>query len=452
MFQKTAFTLEQRKDAEKIKSILHSLFTFADAGAAVRRNLWLERNELHFNQKTYPLNKVRNIIVVGAGKAAYSMAEAVLDILKENQPKGLVIVKEGFAKSSKIGDVEICEASHPTPDHRGIDATRRMLQYLNNCGEDDLVLVLLSGGASALLTQPYDTISLDDYQTMTSKLLSCGATIHEINTIRKHCDLVKGGRLAKAIYPAQSIVLIVSDVVGDDVDVIASSPMTADTSTYRDAIDVVERYRLVSVIPDSICNTLLDGLKGLIPETPKIEDGIFKNVNYKIIASNVQVSKLLKKEIESKGYNTMCLTNFLQGEASQVAYFFSALARQIVFYDEPLAKPACLFAGGETTVTLIGQGRGGRNHELACAAVPLLAGLPQVLLISLASDGDDGNSKAAGAAVSGESYARAAGLKISAVDYLRKNDSASFFELLGDQFVTGATSTNVNDFLFLFVT
>jgi hydroxypyruvate reductase len=322
---------------------------------------------------------------------------------------------------------------------------------LNASEPGDLVICLISGGASALLTMPVTGVSLADLQALTSLLLACGANINEINTLRKHLDQVKGGQLARLAQPARVASLILSDVVGSPLDVIGSGPSVPDSSSFADAYAVLERYGLLGKAPVSIVKYLQRGCQGGAPETPKPDDPLFDRVQNVIIGSNQQAADAALQEALAEGFSAMLLTTYLQGEARQAGRWLAAIARQIASNGQPLQPPACLVVGGETTVTILGDGQGGRNQEMALGAVEDLANLPGAVLVTLATDGGDGPTDAAGAVVTGETLQRALQLGLRPGDYLRRNDAYHFFQGLGDLLVTGPTGTNVNDLAFLFV-
>jgi glycerate 2-kinase len=344
----------------------------------------------------------------------------------------------------------LLQARHPIPDQRGIHGTERILELLKETDKDDLVICVLSGGGSALLTAPAPGIKLTELQNLTSALLARGATINEINSIRKHVDLVKGGGLVRNAPQATMITLMLSDVVGDPLDVIASGPTVPDTSTYSQAYAVLEQFDLLNTVPASITNHLKKGMRGELLETPKNDDPVFKNVHNVLIGSNQQAAKAAVDQAIVEGYHASLLTTFLQGEARHAGRVLAAIARQVNASGDPLSRPTCLVCGGETTVTLAGNGVGGRNQELALGAVMEMSGLPNVALVTLATDGGDGPTDAAGAVVTGDTVERASVIGMNPQQYLAHNDSYHFFDALGDLLRTGPTQTNVNDLAFIF--
>ena len=330
--------------------------------------------------------------------------------------------------------------------------TESLIQLLKQATKGDLVISLTSGGGSALMVAPAEGITLADMEAFTQVMLGCGATINEINSIRKHCSRVKGGQMARLAYPADLIALLLSDVVGNPLDVIASGPAVADTSTFAEAWGIVEKYRLEHQLPASIVERLRRGTEGKIGETPKAGNRALERVHTQIIASNEIAAQAAIEEAGRQGFNTLLLSTFVEGEAREVAKVFAAIAREIRHSGQPIPPPACVVAGGETTVTLRGKGKGGRNQELALAAAISIAGLQDVMIIGLATDGTDGPTDAAGALADTTTVARAETLGLSAQQYLADNDSYHFFEALGDLLLTGPTNTNVNDLTFVFVT
>jgi hydroxypyruvate reductase len=448
-----ARSLRESPQGEIVQRVLQAAVRAVDPAAAVARSLIREGDLLTVGEKTWNLGSIRRLWLVGAGKAGAPMAHAAARILGDVITAGLVIVKEGYAGNAQewLPDrIKIVEAGHPLPDERGLKATLEMLELLSHAGENDLVLCLLSGGGSALLTLPAEGLTLADLQQTTASLLACGASIDEINALRKHLDLVKDGGLARAAAPAELLALILSDVVGDPLEIIASGPTVADTSTFAEALTVIAQYRLEDQTPPAVLAHLREGQAGRFAETLKLGDPIFSRVYNRIIASNRQAALAGLAEAHSCGMNPLLLTTYLQGEARQVGRTLAAIARQMAASDHPLPRPACIAVGGETTVVVRGDGLGGRNLEVALGAVVEMAGLEDLFLVTLATDGGDGPTDAAGAVVSGTTLQRARELGLRPDDFLERNDSYHFFEPLGDLLKTGPTQTNVNDLAFLF--
>jgi hydroxypyruvate reductase len=397
----------------------------------------------------YDLTDIERVLVVGAGKAGAPMAAAIEDILGNRVDAGLVDVKYGYAAPTRI--IEINEGGHPLPDERGMQGAQRMADLLKHAGPRDLVINLVSGGGSALLVLPAEGLSLDDKQRVTDLLLRCGATINELNAIRKHLSASKGGNWARLAYPAQVVSLILSDVVGNPLDVISSGPTVPDTSTFAEACQILEKYGLMEQVPASVRQRLCLGRAHGIPENPGPNDPIFKHVNNVLVGSNELAARAAISRATELGFQTLLLSTYLEGEAREVARVVAAITKEILHSASPLPRPACIMLGGETTVTIKGKGRGGRNQELALAAALGIQDLPKAMIVSLATDGTDGPTDAAGAMVSGATVARAAGLGLDAGAYLADNNSYEFFQRLGDLILTGPTNTNVNDLLFLIV-
>ena len=394
------------------------------------------------------------IYVVGAGKACAAMARAVENALGDRIEAGLVIVKDGHASTggAPLRRIELREASHPVPDEQGVAATAELLRLVQGAGADDLVVCLISGGGSALLTQPAEGITLADVQAATGLLLKSGASINELNAVRKHLSVVSGGQLARIASPARVLSLILSDVVGSPLDVIASGPTVPDPTSYSYTLAILERYGLLSVVPPMVVSRLRAGLAQLLPETPKPGDPIFNAVRNVLVASNIQAVEAAAESARAHGFNTLIVSTYIEGEAREVGRVLAGIAREVNQYGRPMARPACLLFGGETTVTVRGKGIGGRNSELALSAALHLRGLgPRVILASLATDGGDGPSPGAGGIVDGTTIDRGIKLSLDAQASLANNDSYTYLSQVHDALVTGPTGTNVNDIMAVFV-
>ncbi len=414
----------------------------------IRQNLERAGSHIRSGGRIYNLDEIRHVYVVGGGKAAAAMARTVEDILGDRVDAGVVVVKDGYRVPTRI--VEVYEAGHPIPDERSVEGARRVLDLVSRAGEDDLVIVLISGGGSALLAYPADSITLEDMRRTTDLLLRSGATINEINCVRKHCSQIKGGQLARHIAPARALGLILSDVIGNPLDVIASGPLTPDPTTFADAWAVIERYHLVDRIPPRVRAHLQEGMAGRVPETPKPGDPIFQHVHVVIVGDNARAAEAAEREAQSLGYNTHILSTFVEGEAREVARVIAALGKELVRYNRPLPTPACLVLGGETTVTVRGQGKGGRNQELALAAALALEGWERITVVALGTDGTDGPTDAAGGMVDGHTVERARAAGLDPERYLQENDAYPLLQATQDLLVTGPTLTNVNDLIFVF--
>jgi hydroxypyruvate reductase len=386
-------------------------------------------------------------IVVGAGKAAAAMARAVEEAWPGGAAlDGLVITRYGHALPTQR--IRVVEAGHPVPDERGQQAAREILGLARSLEADDLLLALISGGGSALLTLPAEGLAMEDMREVTKKLLASGAPIEDMNTVRKHLSAIQGGRLAAATR-AQVVALIISDVTGDDPTHIASGPCAPDPTTYRDAIDILERHRVVA--PAAVARHLARGAAGEIEETPKGNDPAFARVENRVIATAHQCLMAARAFFEQHGVTPLVLGDSVTGEAREVAKVYAALARQILAHAHPASPPVALISGGETTVTVRGEGRGGRNTEFLLSLAIALGGMPRTWALSCGTDGIDGTEDNAGAVLAPDSLARAARQGLDAKGFLAKNDAYSFFAPLGDLVVTGPTRTNVNDYRVIYI-
>jgi glycerate 2-kinase len=415
----------------------------ADSKQIIKSKISLKNSHLQVNGYSFDLKEFSNIYVIGGGKATGSMAEALEQILGKYITRGLVNVPYGSKYETDI--IKLHEANHPVPDEAGVEGTRRMLETAEQAKEDDLIICLISGGGSSLMPLPRGEISISDKREITNTLLKCGATINEINTVRKHISDFKGGWLAKKAYPATILNLILSDVVGDPLDFIASGPTVADSTTFSDAVKVLEKYALWDAAPASIKKVLSDGDKGIIPETPKANDEAFKKVYNIVVGNNRFASLAACEELKSEGLKTLLLTAVLEGEARHVGTMLASIAREASLSGNPISKPAGIIAGGETTVTVTGRGLGGRNQELALAAALKLKATDGTVIASLSTDGIDGPTDAAGAIIDGKTLARAAKAGLTPEKCLAENNSYNFFSKLNDLILTGPTGTNVND-------
>lgn len=420
-----------------------------DPVQAIERHMALEDHILHIGDKHFDLKDYDRILVVGAGKAVAPMAKAVEDLLGNRISDGVIVVKDEH--SLPLRKIKVREASHPVPDKRGVTGTEEILSMVEKAGERDLIICLISGGGSALLIAPVKEISLEDKQNTTKLLLACGATIHEFNTVRKHLSRAKGGRLAQMAHPADAISLILSDVVGDDLDVIASGPTVPDSSTFDDAEKILSGYGIWEQLAPSVRKHIEKGKAGEIADTPKAGDVVFQRCSQVLVGTNLQALKAAGKKAEQLGYNPLILSSKVEGEAREVAKFYSAIAKEILASGHPLKPPACVLCGGETTVTLLGDGRGGRNQEFALAAALAIDGWDDIVVLSGGTDGTDGPTDAAGAIADGNTVARARNKGMDSREFLQRNDSYSLFQKLHDHLMTGPTLTNVMDIYMLLV-
>jgi hydroxypyruvate reductase len=420
-----------------------------DPAAAVNRHLQRKGAKINIAGTRYDLDAYERVFVVGGGKATVALATAVAGVLGDFLTSGIGVTKYGHAAPARpsvrpatapaLDRIEVIEAGHPVPDHNSVRGARAIVDLASQATERDLIICLISGGGSALLTLPVPGLELAELQSMTEAMLRSGATIGELNTVRKHWSQIKGGGLARVAAPATVITLILSDVVGDPLDVIASGPTVADPTTVADAEAVLGRYGIAPPLP--------------VPfrESPKPGDAAFKRVLNVVIGSNRLAAVAAADKARELGYAALLLGTYVEGEAREVAKVAAGLAKGIRMHGDPMPPSACLIWGGETTVTVHGAGIGGRNTELALSAAVALEGWPGILLMALATDGTDGPTDAAGAIVTGETVARARALGLDPLAALAENDSYTFFNSLGDLIRTGPTGTNVNDLLFILV-
>ena len=431
-------------DGASITRILAASIRAVEPGAAVERFVRRSGNIVNVAGRSYDLAAFGRVYLLGIGKAALGMSTSLARILGTRLQAGLVITKH----ASEVPQLPftILEGGHPIPDILSLEAGQKTIEFVSGLAANDLLFCLISGGGSALVTTPMNAVSLEDMQALTSLLLAGGARIDEINSLRRRLEQLKGGGLVQASNGATIVSLILSDVVGNQLEAIASGP-TAPDPTYRSNIlALVEKYGLRGKVPDPILSAMEQA-----PETPKPGDPIFQKVQNIVVGSCLLAAQAALKQAEQELFNPYLLRIDLQGEARQTAFELATTLRQAKKTGDPVPRPACIVAGGETTVTVTGKGKGGRNTELALAAVTELADFPDVMLITLATDGEDGPTDAAGAVVTGATYRQAAALNLHPDDFLSRNDSYSFFAELDDLLKPGPTGTNVNDLVYLFV-
>ncbi len=428
--------------ARLLQAGLHAV----DPYEAVRRQVRIGRKHLTIGSHQYLLDQCKRIVAVGAGKASARMAQALEHQIGARIDAGLVVVKYGHGASTHT--IRIVEAGHPIPDAAGLEASRQVMALVKTLTAKDLLIVLLSGGASSLLPAPVSGITLQDKQQTTKLLLRSGATIHEINAVRKHLSSVKGGQLAAATA-ARVASVILSDVIGNDLGTIGSGPTAPDATTFREAWELVERYGVSNTIPASVRNRLQTGMKRRAPETPKPRASLFRRVDNILIGDNQAAVDAVARAAQQQGLRSLVLTTTLTGEARELAKIFGAMAREIAGHGRPLKRPCCIIAGGEPTVTIRGEGMGGRAQEFALAAAPEIAGLPNMWVAGFATDGTDGPTSVAGAVVDGQTVVRARRKGLDLSDALQHNDAYPFFEKLQGHILTGPTGTNVNDLYLL---
>jgi hydroxypyruvate reductase len=375
------------------------------------------------------------------------MARAVEDILGDRITAGLVVVRTG--STTPLRRITLREAGHPLPDAAGEAAAREILALVSGLNPGDLVVCLLSGGGSALLPLPREGLTLHDKVVTTDLLLRSGADITEINTVRKHLSRIKGGQLAHAAAPARLVTAVVSDIVGSPLDAIASGPTVPDGTTFADALAVLEKYGLTARVPAAVLATLQRGAAGRLPETPKPGDPVFARTFATIIADNAAAARAAVAEAERLGFHALLLSTYIEGEAREVGRALAGIAREIAATGHPVARPACIVCAGETTVTVTGPGRGGRNQEVALGAARPLAGLPETLLVSFATDGVDGPTDAAGAVADGTTLARARARGMEPARHLADNNAYPLLDAIGELIRIGPTNTNVNDLMLI---
>src|SRR5687767_9713321 len=425
------------------RSIFAAGLESADPFAAIARHLELRNDCLRVGDRTYDLSPMQNIFVAGCGKAAAPMALAMHALLGERLVGGVIVVKRGH--QLPIEKIKVIEAGHPIPDAAGLDGARRVMELARRCGKKDLLFFLVSGGGSALLPYPAAGLSLEDKRRATEVLLKSGAKIQEVNAVRKHISQIKGGRLARLAAPATLVTLVLSDVINDSLEAIASGPTVPDSSTYGDCLQIIKHYDVERQIPAAVVAVLRRGASGQIAETPKLTDDIFRGTQNVVVGGNGLALTAAQHRAETLGYQTRVLSNRLEGESRIVAKAHSDLVKEILRTKTALSLPACLLSGGETTVTVRGDGLGGRNQEFSLAAAIEIDGINGVAILSGGTDGTDGPTDAAGGIVDGSTIDRGRAKDLDAAVFLTQNDSYHFLQATDDLLVTGPTLTNVMD-------
>ena len=425
-----------------LKALIHKSLDAADPGKAMKQASIRKNHHLYVNSVHYDLTQYQRIVCVGAGKSSAHMARTLEHILGRYLEGGLAIVKDGYRASCK--KIQIVEGSHPIPDMRGVHATKQILKIVKTLSKRDLLIVLISGGASSLLCAPAPELTLTDKRRTTNLLLRCGADIQELNTVRKHLSAVKGGQLTQATS-ARILTLIVSDVLGDDLATIGSGPTMPDPTTFHEAKTILENYQLWTKVPEKIRKHLTLGCNGKIPETLKCRRQLSPQNQTVILGNHQTAIDGMAKEAKRLGLLPYILDSPLQGEAKNVGGILGAMAKDIHYFGNPIRPPACLIAGGEPTVTISGKGKGGRDQECMLAAAQEIAGLTNVVVAGFGTDGTDGPTDAAGAMVDGKTIQRARRKGLSTEKFLKRHDSYSFFNQVGGHIITGPTNTNVND-------
>lgn len=446
MTEKDKMHVKLRSDALKV---IWQAIESVNPENAVRKSMFLENEKLHIGDNIINLRDCNNIYAIGAGKASAAMAVAVENILGKRLEGGIICTKYGYV--ANLSKLEIVEAGHPIPDENSLLGAQKTLHRIKSCSSNDLVICLLSGGASAIWCIPAGNITPEEKMQTTEALLTSGADIHEVNTVRKHISMIKGGRLAQAIHPNRLISLALSDVVGDKLTSIGSGPTVADPTTFQQALEVVNKYKLLSKIPQSVIAHLRAGVRGEIQETPKPGDSVFKHNIECIIGSIKLALQAAERTARWLGYNAFILSSEVTGEARLIGRKLAGEIKNIYINNIPIAPPAMLLCGGETTVTVKGDGKGGRNQELVLSAALELNGLKNVFVASVGTDGSDGPTDAAGAFADGNTVSRGKKLGLDANEHLERNNSYEYFDRLGDLIRTGPTGTNVMDIQVLIV-
>ena len=434
---------------KELYSIFHAGVEAVNPYTLILQAVHLEDKRLIIGDASYDLNHFNNIMVIGAGKATAPMAKAMESVLGRFITDGRIIVKYGHA--ARLKRVKVTEASHPVPDEAGVKGTEDIIKMLKNADKETLVICLISGGASALLVSPADSITLGDKKIVTELLLKAGASIDELNTVRKHLSKVKGGRFAEIAYPATLVTIVLSDVIGDRIDVIASGPTAPDPSTFQDAMRIVKKYNIEDRLPKKVLKFFRDGLSSRIKETPKGDEPFFKKTRNIVIGSLKHAIASARGKAISIGFKAEVITSELQGEARDAARYLAARAIEVQNSVREGERPRCLISGGETIVTVKGNGLGGRNQELALSFAMEIEGIKGITMLSAGTDGTDGPTDAAGAIVDGNTITLARELGIVPEIYLENNNSYNFFKRLDfmskrrHHLITGPTGTNVMD-------
>ncbi|MEC4674094.1 MAG: glycerate kinase [Nitrospirota bacterium] len=434
----------------KIQSIVRRLIQAgleaADPTVAMDHAVKVQDGILRVGKRQFHLKKYQRVVCVGAGKAAATMAVTLERLLGPRLEGGVVVVKDGHGRRTQR--IQVLEASHPVPDYRSERAAKSILELALSLTSRDLLIVLLSGGASSLMAVPARGLTFKDKQTTTTFLLRCGPSIHEINTVRKHLSAIKGGQLAMNTL-ATVVTLTLSDVLGDELATIGSGPTAPDPTTFSDAHTILKKYHVWRDIPASVRKHIEAGVKGKVSDTPKPGMGLFKRVHHEIIGNNRLAIESVAKQAKALGLETLILTTKLQGEAHEMGSMVAAVAGEIHESGQPVPRPACLLWGGELTVRVTGKEKGGRAQEFALAAALKIGGFPKTFVVGFGTDGTDGPTDVAGALVDGETVARALKQSRDPSQALVRHDSYNFFKKAGGHILTGPTGTNVNDIYML---
>ncbi len=437
-----------RQTKTLITQLLKAGLVAADPAVGIQRICKIEEQVLKIGRRRYHLNTYERIVLVGAGKASAKMAEAMQKLLGNKLDHGIIVVKDLPKRALK--NIEIHKSGHPSPDSRSLRAAKKVQQFVGSLTSHDLLITLISGGASSLLTAPPSSVSLKDKQLTTQLLLKSGATIQEMNVVRKHLSTIKGGQLA-ASTSATIVNLILSDVHGDNPATIGSGVTAADPSTFLQARQILEKYHLWHRLASKVKEHIRKGEKGVVPETPKPKDPRLTRVHHAIIGNNQLAIQQIKKTARQLGLHPFLQTTFVQDESQKLGNEISALAREITKKEQRIRRPALFIWGGEPKVTMTGNGKGGRAQEWALSAAIGIAGLPNTTMAGFGTDGSDGPTDVAGAIVDGETLLRAKRKELHAARFLKAHDSYTFFKKAGGHIDTGPTGTNVNDIYLLLV-
>ncbi|HJX34170.1 MAG TPA: glycerate kinase [Desulfatiglandales bacterium] len=394
--------------------------------------------------RRFAIHNGSRIHVFGSGKASIGAAKVLEDIFQDRIADGLIVSNY---HGSSLEKINVCVSAHPVPDGRSMLAAERLISGLSGLSKDDLFIYILSGGSSSLIEKPVSPLTIDELQSVSRLLMNAGASINELNAVRKHLSMIKGGRLGR-MTKARGVVMVISDVIGDDLETIGSAPLYKDGSTFKDVWDILSKYNLCNRMPAAVKAIVEEGLGGLAEETPKQPP---LNIEHLIIANNMKALQKARDKSLSLGINGYIMTSRLRGEARDAAKAILSIGEEVAISRNPFDKPVCLIFGGETTVTVRGEGKGGRNQEMCLSALREIGNRPDMVFLSAGTDGIDGNSEAAGAVVDCDSYNKAQDLGLSIDEYLENNDSSRLFEQTGDLIVTGPTGTNVMDITILLI-
>jgi len=439
-----------KNQAKVVNSIIESALSAADPYKAVCRALKVNEKSINICGKEYDRASNHRIFLIGMGKAVGPMAAGVVDKIGPLIHSGVIVGKQEIKGVNIPESIKVLYGSHPVPSKKSQDGAKAILRLLADTTKDDLLISLISGGGSALVTTPRSPITIVDMRELTRLLLESGANIQEINTIRKHLDGIKGGGIAEAAGNTPMETLILSDVIGDDVSMIASGPTCADASTFGEAYTIIQKYDLEEKIPEPIISVIEAGLSGDIRETLKPDAEILSNKQNHIVGSLEAAVRSVIEKAETLGLNTQVISTFLSGEAREVGRVSGTIIKTMIRSDLPVKRPALVLGGGETTVTIVGEGKGGRNQEIAFGAMKEIEGLHDCAVVAFATDGEDGPTDAAGAYVTGSTLNTAKSLSLRPEDFGDQNNTYAFFDRTENLIKTGPTGTNVNDLLFLF--